>query len=75
MAKQMLDHVDLLDFETKAEKFISLTFDLCEKELRLCTQRHHTQPIVPRRIALQTATLSIQESVKTFLAIVRIKPE
>ena len=74
MAKQTYDRVALADFEIKAQEFISLTFDLCEQELRK-HGRHHTEAPVPGRKALQFAVLSVQNSIEGFLAIVQIKSE
>ena len=74
MAKRTYDNVALEDFEIKAQEFIGLTFDLCEQELREHRQ-NRTEAAVPRRKAMQFATLSVQNSIKTFLAIVQIKPE
>lgn len=74
MAKQIKSHVALAEFKIKANEFISLTFDLCEQEL--CEyRRNHTEAAVPRRKALQFAALSVQNSIKAFLAVVLIKTE
>jgi hypothetical protein len=72
MAKITCNHVALEDFEIKAQEFISLTFDLCEQELRE-HRRNQTETATPRRKALQFSTLSVQESIKTFLAVVQIE--
>ena len=74
MAKHTHDPVKLADFEIKAQEFISLTFDLCEQELHL-HRRHHTQQPMSRNKALSFATLSVQNSIKTFLAILQIETE
>lgn len=74
MAKQTHNRVSLADFETKAQKFISLTFELSEQELRE-DSRNHTEACAPRRKALQFAALSVHDSIKAFLAIVQIKSE
>ena len=74
MAKHTYDHVEFADFETKAQEFISLTFDLCEQEI-LEHRLHCAEANAPRRKALQFTALSVQNSIKAFLAIVQIKPE
>ena len=74
MAKRTYNHVALEDFEIKAQEFISLTFELCEQELRE-HRRNQTESAVPRRSALQFSMLSVQDSIKAFMAIVQIKPE
>ena len=74
MAKQVDSPVTLAEFEIKAQKFISLALDLCEQELRL-DRRHHTLPPTSRSKALPFAALSVQNSIKAFLAIIKIKPE
>ena len=74
MAKHTYAHVELADFEIKAQEFIGLTFDLCEQELRL-HRRHHTQTPIPRNEAFPFAALSVRSSIKTFLAILQIKSE
>lgn len=71
MAKHTYGHVELADFEAKAQEFISLTFDLCEQGLRE-HRLHRAEAPVPRRKALQFAALSVQNSIKVFLAIVQI---
>jgi hypothetical protein len=71
MAKQIHNRVSLADFETKAQELIGLTFDLCEHELRE-HRRHRTETPAPKRKALQFAALSVQDSIKAFLAIVQI---
>jgi hypothetical protein len=77
MAKQTYDHVALEDFEIKAQEFISLTFELCEQELRGLRphRQYHAQDRVPKSNALQFSALSVRNSIKAFLAIVQIKPE
>lgn len=71
MAKQTRNHVALADLEKRAQEFISLSFGYCEEELRLST-RPHPHPVLPRNTALAAATLSVQESIKTLLAVARI---
>ena len=72
MAKQKYEHVALEDFEIKAQEFISLTFDLCEQELRILRQQQEPSP-TPGRKALQFSALSVQNSIKAFLSIVQIE--
>ena len=55
---------DVQAFEEKAREFISLTIAVCEKELAAT----RAQPTPPQK-ALAAAALSVQESVKTFLAV------
>ena len=74
MAKQVVRPVTLEEFEIKAQEFISLTFNLCEQELHRDI-RHHTLPPTPRSKVLPFAALSVQNSIKTFLATIQIKPE
>lgn len=74
MTKRIHSHAALEDFETKAQEFISLTFDISEQELRL-HRRHRTQHPTPRREALQFAALTVRNSIKAFLAIVKIEAE
>lgn len=74
MAKRTYNHVALEDFEIKAQEFISLTFELCEQALRE-HRRNQTEAAVPRRKALQFSMLSVQDSIKAFMAIVQIKSE
>ena len=52
MAKQTYNHVAMADFEIKTQEFISLTFDLCEQELRLLRPQQGQAPDSRRR-ALQ----------------------
>ena len=61
-------------FELKAQEFISLTFDIYEHKLRLY-RKIHTLSHISRDKALPFAVLSVQNSIKTFLAIVRIERE
>jgi len=74
MAKQTYDHVALEDFEIKSQEFISLVFDLSEQELSKIRQQHPMPP-TPKCKALQFSALSVQNSIKSFLAIVQIKFE
>jgi len=70
MEKRIVRPVTLEDFEIKAQEFISLS----EQKLHL-ERRHHTLPPTPRSKVLPFAALSVQNSIKTFLAIIKIKPE
>ena len=72
MAKQIRNHVALADLENKAQEFISLSFAYCEEELRLGSLAH-PRVIASRDTALAAAALSVHESMKTFLAVVRIE--
>lgn len=74
MARQTRKHVELDDFEKKAQEFISLSFSYCEAELQSC---HWLQPrsVLSKNTALAAATLSVQESIKTLLAVARIERE
>jgi hypothetical protein len=74
MAKRTYNHVALEDFETTAQEFISLTLDLCEQELRE-HRRHYTEAPAPKSNLLPFAALSVRDSIKTFLAIVKIESE
>lgn len=74
MAKQIHTHVALTDLEIKAHEFISLSFAYCEEQL--CRRRQpHPNQIKRESPALAAACLSVQESIKTFLAIARIERE
>ncbi|MEG6502665.1 MULTISPECIES: hypothetical protein [unclassified Desulfovibrio] len=70
MAKRTYNHVALEDFEIKAQEFISLAFELCERELR-----EHRRNQAEAGKALQFSMLSVLNSIKAFRAIVQIKPE
>lgn len=61
-------------FELKAQEFISLTFDIYEHELRL-HRKIHALSHISRDKSLPFAVFSVQNSIKTFLAIVRIERE
>lgn len=74
MAKQTHKHVALTDLENKAQEFISLSFAYCEEELRLDSLAH-PRTVSSRCTAMAAATLSVHESIKTFLAVARINPE
>lgn len=71
MAKQTDIRMAFKDFEEQAKESIGLTVDYCEEELRQI-RVHHSLPNPPRYQALTSAALSVQQSIKTFLAISRI---
>ncbi|MES9995775.1 hypothetical protein [Desulfovibrio aminophilus] len=54
-------------FEEKANELVSMTFALCEKRL----SKEPNAVSLPQK-ALAAAALSVQESVKTFLAVTNI---
>lgn len=64
----------LSDLETNAQKFNSLCLAFCEEQLRLI-RLNSSGALKPEDVALAAAALSVQESIKTFLAIVRIERE
>ena len=74
MVKLTDNHMAFKDFEKQANEFISLTFAYCEGELRQI-RLHSRSADQPRRQALPSAALSIQQSIKAFLAISRMKDE
>lgn len=74
MAKQTHNHMVGKDFEEKAGEFISLTLDHCEEELRQSRLRSLPSDR-PRSQALAAAALSVQQSIKAFLAVARIENE
>ena len=74
MAKRTNTTLAFEDFEEKAAEFISLTFDYCEDELRRL-RSHHSLPKHPKRQALPHAAMSVQQSIKAFLAIMKIPNE
>lgn len=74
MAKQTRNHVALADLENRAQEFICLCFAYCEEELRP-SRRPHSHPVPQKNIALAAAALSVQESIKTLLAVARIERE
>lgn len=71
MVKRINKHMAFEEFEKQATEFIGLTFDYCEEELGRI-RSHHSRPNPPKYQALASATLSVQESIKAFLAIARI---
>lgn len=74
MAKRTNTTLLLEIFEEKAIEFISLTFDYCEDQLRHI-RSHHSLPKHPKSQALPYAALSVQQSIKAFLAIIKIPNE
>lgn len=54
-------------FEQKAREFVTLTLAVCEQEL--AAGRTALTPPPLQKSALAAAALSVQESVKTFLAV------
>ncbi len=62
------------DFEKKAQELISLTFAYCEEELRKSRQLH-PKLRAPRDTALAAAALSVQQRIKSFLAVLQIENE
>lgn len=57
-------------FEEKANELVSMTFALCEKRMA-----ERQLMVSPPQKALAAAALSVQESVKTFLAVTNIPDE
>lgn len=74
MAKQIHTHVALADLEIKGQEFIGLSFVYCEEQLRQRRQPY-PYPVQQEDAALAAACLSMQESIKAFLAIARIERE
>lgn len=74
MAKQIEHHMALENVEAKADEFINLIFTCSEEELRQ-SRLAHPKTVRPRDTALAAAALSVQESIKAFLAIARIERE
>ena len=58
---------ELVEFEEKAQEFVTLTFALCERRI-FSEEENYTQP----QEALAAAALSVQASVNTFLAVSNI---
>ena len=62
------------ELESKAAEFVGLSLVYCEEVLRQdrlrCPSKTKT-----RGVALAAASLSVQESIKVFLAVARIKSE
>ena len=74
MAKRTNATLAFEDYEKKANEFIGLTFDYCEEELERI-RSHRSLPNPPKYHALASATLSVQQSIKAFLAIMKIPNE
>lgn len=74
MAKRKNNQMAFEDFEKKANEFISLTFEYCEDQLRL-VRRHHSLPRHPKSQVLLYVAMSVQQSIKAFLAILQIPNE
>lgn len=71
MAKYIHNQVVLTELEEKAQEFIALSFAYCEEQLQL-SKFVHPCMFMPQDTALANAMLSVQESMKTFLAVARI---
>ncbi len=74
MAKRTNTNLAYEDFEEKATEFISLTFDYCEDQLRHL-RSHHSLPKHPKSQVLPYVAMSVQQSIKAFLAIMKIPNE
>ncbi len=74
MAKEIHNHLALHDIEKKAQEFINTSLSYCEEELRLGSLAH-PRVVTSRNTALVAVTLSVHESIKTFLAVAKIKRE
>ena len=74
MAKRKKKHMVFEDFKKQANEFIGLTFEYCEEELERI-RSHRSLPNPPKYQALASATLSVQEGIKAFLAIMKIPNE
>ena len=70
MAKQKNNRMVLKNFEEQANKFIRLTLDYCEEELRHI-RLHDSLPKSPKRQALSHAAMAVQQSIKVFLTILQ----
>lgn len=71
MAKRTNSHMAFEDYEVKANEVISLTFKYCEEQLGRIPS-HYSLPDNPKRHALAFAAMSVQQSIKAFLAISQI---
>lgn len=71
MAKMTNNHTAFEDYEVKANEVIGLTFDYGEEQLRRIPP-HYWLPDNPKRHALAFAAMSVQQSIKAFLAISQI---
>lgn len=65
------NRVALSDFETSAQKFNSLYLAFCEEQLHP-DRLSNSDSFKPEDVVLTAAALSVQESIKIFLAIARI---
>ena len=74
MAKRTNTTLAYEEFEEKATEFISLTFDYCEDQLRLL-RSHHSLPKHPKSQVLPHVAMSVQQSIKAFLTIMKIPNE
>lgn len=74
MAKRKNNQMAFEDFEAKAKEFISLTLNYCEEELGQI-RVPYPLPNPPKYQALPAAALSVQQSIKAFLAILQISNE
>lgn len=66
------NRVAFSDVETSAQQFNNLCLTFCEEQLLLGRLCNSGSP-KPEDVALASAALCVQESIKTFLAIVRIE--
>lgn len=74
MKKRTNNHMALEDFEAKAKEFIGLTFDYCEDQLHQ-VRSHHSLPTHPKSQVLPHVAMTVQQSIKAFLAILKIPNE
>lgn len=74
MAKRTKNTLAFEDFEKKANEFIGLTFDYCEDQLSE-VRSHHSLPKHPKSQVLPHVAMSVQQSIKAFLAILKIPNE
>lgn len=74
MKKRADNHLVIADFEAKANEFIGLTFDYCEEQLRR-VRSHHPLPKHPKSQVLPYAAVSVEQSIKDFLAILKMPNE
>lgn len=74
MVKRTENYMAFKDFEVKANEFIGLTFDYCEDHLQQ-VRSHHSLPKHQKSQVLPYVAMSVQQSIKAFLAIVKIANE
>ncbi|MDL2271654.1 hypothetical protein LJC23_01305 [Desulfovibrio sp. OttesenSCG-928-I05] len=74
MKKRTNTTLALEEFEKKANEFIGLTFDHCEDQLRQ-VRTHHSLPKHPKSQVLPYVAMSVQQSIKAFLAILKLPNE